>query len=55
MKKVYKKPQIVKIDLDFTISLLMESAPTNPPPRGGSSGSKESQPFQSPFGDKPFS
>ena len=54
MKRVYKKPEILKIDLDFSISLMMESAPTNPPPRGGGSKSNDT-PFQSPFGDKPFS
>lgn len=55
MKKAYKKPQISKVELDYTISLLMESAPTNPGPRGGTNnGNKEAQPFQSPFGDKPF-
>jgi hypothetical protein len=55
MKKVYRKPEILKIDLDFSISLLMESAPTNPPPRGGSKSNNNDTPFQSPFGDKPFS
>jgi hypothetical protein len=54
MKRVYKKPEILKIDLDFSISLLMESAPINPPPRGGGSKGNDT-PFQSPFGDKPFS
>jgi hypothetical protein len=55
MKRVYKKPEIFKIDLDFSISLLMESAPINPPPRGGSKSNNNDTPFQSPFGDKPFS
>jgi hypothetical protein len=53
-KKKYTRPEINKISLDNTISLQMQSGPTNPPPRtGGSKGND--QPFQSPFGDKPFS
>lgn len=52
-KKQYIKPEIVCIILDNTISLvMMTTTPPNPPPRGG--GSKGSDPFQSPFGDKPF-
>jgi hypothetical protein len=53
IKKGYTKPEILIISLDNSISLVMMSVP-NPPPRGG--GSKGSdKPFQSPFGDKPFS
>jgi hypothetical protein len=55
-KKVYNKPIIRKIALDNTISLQMASQPGNPDPRttgGSKKGSDE--PFQSPFGDKPFS
>jgi hypothetical protein len=52
-KKQYIKPEISKIVLDYTISLvMMTTPPVDPPPRGGSKG-KET-PFQSPFGDKPF-
>lgn len=52
-KKVYIKPIITKVSIDYTISLQMASQPGNPDPRGG--GKKGSdQPFQSPFGDKPF-
>ncbi|MBK7132248.1 MAG: hypothetical protein IPH69_05295 [Bacteroidales bacterium] len=53
-KKVYIIPEILKIDLDNTISLQMASQPEDPPPLGGSKGGS-SEPFQSPFGDKPFS
>jgi len=53
IKKQYIKPEIVKIDLDYSISLIMMTVmPPNPPPRGG--GSKGDDPFASPFGDKPF-
>jgi hypothetical protein len=53
-KKPYSKPEVTRIVLDNSISLVMMSAPTNPDPRnGGSKG--QSEPFQSPFGnDKPF-
>jgi hypothetical protein len=52
-KKQYKKPEIICINLDNSISLvMMTTTPTNPPPRGG--GYKGSDPFQSPFGNKPF-
>jgi len=54
-KKRYLKPEVTLVDLDKSISLMMVS---NPGPRGGGnqSPSKEKDtPFQSPFGDKPFS
>jgi hypothetical protein len=52
-KKQYIKPEIIRIVLDNTISLVMmtEGVP-NPDPRGGKKGNDT--PFQSPFGDKPF-
>jgi hypothetical protein len=53
-KKVYIKPELTKIELDYSISLQMASQPTDPPPRGGGKGGSN-EPFQSPFGDKPFS
>ena len=54
VKKKYIKPEIVKIDLDKSISLVMMTVlPPNPPPRGGGSKGSDS-PFESPFGDKPF-
>jgi hypothetical protein len=55
-KKSYIKPEVIRIDLDYTISIQMQSQPHDPPPDGptgtGSKGSKT--PFASPFGDKPF-
>jgi hypothetical protein len=54
-KKLYTVPIVTKVFLDNSISLVMMTvAPPNPPnPRGGGKGGDE--PFQSPFGDKPFS
>jgi len=54
-KKPYIKPEISCIKLDNSISLVMMSAPIDPPPPPGASNKKNSEPFQSPFGDKPFS
>jgi hypothetical protein len=54
-KKQYIKPEINCISLDSSISLVMMTAPPiDPPPRGGSKKGNDT-PFQSPFGDKPFS
>jgi hypothetical protein len=53
-KKQYIKPDITRIVLDYSISLVMMSGPIDPPPRSGGKGKGESTPFQSPFGDKPF-
>jgi len=53
-KKQYIKPEVILVNLDKSISLMMVS---NPGPRGGGNTSpaqKTDQPFQSPFGDKPF-
>jgi hypothetical protein len=53
-KKNYNKPLVSRVELDHTISLVMMTGTVpDPPPRGG--GSKGEEPFQSPFGDKPFS
>jgi len=59
LKKSYIRPEIVRIALDNTISLvMMTEIPPNPPPkpRGKGLDSKglDETPFQSPFGDKPF-
>jgi hypothetical protein len=55
-KKRYIKPIVDRVNIDYTITLQMGSPPTNPTPRSGSSGSNTNDtPFQSPFGDKPFS
>ena len=56
-KKQYIKPEITRISLDNSISLIMMTRTIpNPPPRGprgdGSKGTDD--PFTSPFGDKPF-
>jgi hypothetical protein len=54
-KKKYIKPEIVKIDLDYSISLvMMTTPPVDPPPRSGGKGKGSDDPFKSPFGDKPF-
>jgi hypothetical protein len=56
IKKRYIKPIVAKVLIDYAITLQMGTPPVNPPPRGGGSkGNSDSQPFQSPFGDKPFS
>ncbi len=53
-KKSYNKPVITRVILDNSISLvMMTTMPPNPPPRGGGSKGAD-EPFQSPFGDKPF-
>jgi hypothetical protein len=55
IKKQYIKPEVIKVDLDYSISLvMMTTMPPNPPPRGGGGGKGTDTPFQSPFGDKPF-
>ena len=54
LKKKYIPPVVEKVDLDNSISFVMMT-PNPPPPRGGGKkGNDSSQPFQSPFGDKPF-
>jgi hypothetical protein len=53
-KKQYIKPEINRIELDNSISLVMMSAPIDPPPPPFGSDKKNSKPFASPFGDKPF-
>jgi hypothetical protein len=54
--KKYIRPEIEKIVLDNTISLQMQSEvpPVIPDPRGDGSKSPGSDPFASPYGDKPF-
>lgn len=57
-KKQYLKPQVARIALDNSISLVMMTDwVPNPPPREGGLDSKgmEEPAFESPFGDKPFS
>ena len=54
MKRTYKKPVILRIKIDRSISLIMMTGPINPDPRGGGKKGAD-EPFKSPFGDKPFS
>ena len=52
-KRQYIKPEIEKIVLDSNISLMMDS--TDPPALpAANDNNKGSDPFASPFGDKPF-
>jgi hypothetical protein len=56
-KKQYRKPEILRVSLDNSISLVMMSAPGDPktpPPWGGSSPDKNKDPFASPFDSKPL-
>jgi hypothetical protein len=54
-KRQYIKPEVNKIDIDYTISIQM-ATPIHPPDDrgGGAPGNSKNTPFQSPFGDKPF-
>jgi hypothetical protein len=52
-KKQYIKPTIIRIVLDYTISLQMQSGPKDPPPHGGGKKGTD-EPFKSPFDNKPF-
>ncbi len=54
-KKSYIKPTIIKVEVDYTISIQMQSQPHDPPPRRGlGDDNNKNTPFKSPFGDKPF-
>ena len=55
-RKSYKKPEITRVFVDNSISLVMMTViPPDPPPRGGIPKNKGvDNPFKSPFGDKPF-
>jgi hypothetical protein len=54
-KRRYVRPAVIRIELDYSISLvMMTSAPPPPPPRRGIGDSKPNDPFASPFSDKPF-
>jgi hypothetical protein len=60
-KKRYIKPEVIRILLDKSITLMMKSHPKPPHPRrpGGGKGidnkGLDEPAFNSPFGDKPFS
>ena len=52
-RKKYTKPEVSRVELDNTISLvMMTEIPPNPDPRGDTKKGKD--PFSSPFDDKPF-
>lgn len=54
IKKYYTTPEITRILLDNSISLVMMTVtPPDPPPQGSGSNGTDT-PFKSPFGDKPF-
>jgi len=54
-KRKYVRPTLIRIELDYSISLvMMTAAPPNPPPRGRKGDTKPEDPFASPFSDKPF-
>jgi hypothetical protein len=53
-KKKYIKPELKRIELDHSITLMMQSGPHDPPPLGTGKKGNNSDPFQSPFGSKPF-
>ena len=53
-KKKYNKPKFCRVCIDRSISLVMMTV-GNPDVRpGGSKGESNSDPFESPFDDKPF-
>jgi hypothetical protein len=52
-KQNYTKPEIKRIELDSSISLVMMTV-GNPDPRGDTKKSPASDPFSSPFDSKPF-
>jgi hypothetical protein len=54
-KRRYVRPEIIRIELDNSISLVMMTAAPPPPPGRRGGDSQPSSPFSSPFSDKPFS
>jgi hypothetical protein len=58
IKKHYLKPELTKISLDYTVTILFLSDPPTPEPvkrpPPEANGKSASDPFASPFGDKPF-
>jgi hypothetical protein len=54
-KRRYVRPAVIRIELDYSISLVMMTAAPPPPPRRRLGDSKPEDPFSSPFSDKPFS
>lgn len=54
-KRKYVRPEVIRIELDNSISLvMMTTAPPHPPGRGRTGNSQPDSPFSSPFSDKPF-
>jgi hypothetical protein len=53
-RRKYTRPVVIRISLDKSITLMMQSSPMPPMPRSGDSKGTET-PFSSPFDDKPFS
>ena len=53
VKKPYITPNVKRIEIDNIISLQMQSQPADPTPRGDKKSSP-SDPFESPFDEKPF-
>ena len=59
-KRHYTKPEVIRVFLDKSITLMMKSHPKPPKPRrpggkGIDNPGYEEPAFKSPFGDKPFS
>jgi hypothetical protein len=54
-KRRYVRPAVIRIELDYCISLVMMTAAPPPPPRRRLGDTKPEDPFSSPFSDKPFS
>jgi hypothetical protein len=54
-KRRYVRPAVIRIELDYSISLVMMTAAPPPPPRRRLGDTKPEDPFSSPFSDKPFS
>jgi hypothetical protein len=54
-KRSYIKPEITRIDIDNLITLQMQTQPKDPEPLGSSKKTPaNTDPFASPFSDKPF-
>lgn len=56
-RKKYSKPEVIRVELDSTISLMFYSPPNNPMmmPIMADASKGTDTPFTSPFDDKPFS
>jgi len=59
-RKQYTRPEVIKVSLDNSVTLMMKSHPKPPKPRrpggkGFEDPAYENPAFKSPFGDKPFS